>query len=397
DFMEYIPLAKCHYNPNIDYQAVYKERFNAPDTIHFDFQINGSEAFFFMAPEVTDLITSIYQKNEKYSQFENEIPVLDIALKNCLFREIEMTNEIEGVHSTRKELQEAYAQTEDKNSTSKFVGQMRQYRKLRDGTNSNFPKDCHELRAIYENLLYQDVLREDPENKLDGEIFRKGSVYVGGANGPEHSGVLPEKEIIRILETSLQILNQPNIDPLLHASLFHFIMGYVHPFYDGNGRLARYLSQIKLAEVLKIAGVLNLSLAIRQARQKYYKVFSECEKIWNKGDLTPFVISFLEFIDSAMENGLLIVEEFHHRYNSGLEAIQKISHTKSDFLFLEYMLRNSLFGGVLLTRKEISAGIGRSPNTVSKLLNKYSSYIFKHTRHRAYSYYLELNKIFALI
>lgn len=395
--MEYIPLAKCHYNPNIDYQAVYKERFNAPNTIHFDFRINGDQAFFFMAPEVTDLITSIYQKNEKYSQFENEIPVLDIAMNNCVFQEIEMTNEIEGIHSTRRELQEAYTKSKDKTSKGKFVGQMRQYVRLVNKSNSRFPRSCYEIRYIYNNLLYEDVLRADPvNNRLDGEIFRGDGVNVGGGNGIVHQGVVPEKEIIRILETSLQILDQPNIDPLLHAALFHFIMGYVHPFYDGNGRLARYLSQIKLAEVLEVAGVLNLSLAIRHAPSKYYKAFSECEKILNKGDLTPFAISFLEFIDTAMENGLQVIEEFHHRYNLGLEALKKISHKKSDFLFLEYLFRKSLFEGMPLTRKEISAVIGKSPNTVSKLLNKYSAYIFKNTQHRAYSYYLELNKIFAL-
>lgn len=394
--MKYIPLYKCFYNPNIDYKAIYHSRFSAEETIHFDFQINGAKVFFFMAPEVQDLITAIYQKNEKYSMFENNIPVLDTVMNNGIFQEIEMTNEIEGIHSTRRELQEAYTKAQDKNSSGKFVGQMRQYVKLRYGMNSNFPKNCYEIRAIYDDLLSEDVLRVDSGNKLDGEIFRKGTVNVVGGNGIIHRGLMPEKEIIRVLDTSLQILDQACIDPMVEAALFHFILGYAHPLYDGNGRLARYLSQVKLAEVLKVAGVLNLSLAINQNRNKYYKAFSECEKFWNKGDLTPFVISFLEFINTALENGLQVVEEFHHKYVFGIEAIKKISNKKSDFLFLEYLLRNSLFEGVFLTRKEISIGLHKSPNTITKLLNKYSEYILKNTQHKAYSYDLDLNKIFAL-
>lgn len=61
--MEYISLNKCYRIPNINYEAVYKDRFNAPDTIHFDFQIHGEEAFFFTAPEVSKLIRAIRQKN----------------------------------------------------------------------------------------------------------------------------------------------------------------------------------------------------------------------------------------------------------------------------------------------------------------------------------------------
>lgn len=395
--MEYVLLTKCYYNPNIDHQAVYKERFNAPNTIHFDFQINGFQAFFYMAPEVSKLIETIYQKNEKFSQFEDKIPVLQTILKNCLFKEIEMTNEIEGIHSTRRELQEAYDKSKEKNGHGKFVGQMRQYRNLVNGLNASFPKSCHEIRAIYDNLLYEDVLRGDPiNNKFDGKIFRADIVKVEGARGPEHYGIMPEEEIIRILETSLKILNQPHIDSILHVALFHFIFAYVHPFYDGNGRLARYLSQIKLSEDLGLTGVLSLSVAIREKKNKYYQAFTECEKYWNKGDLTPFVITFLEFINTAIEMGLEVVEEFYYKYTFGIEALKKISHKNSDFLFLEYLLRKSLFEGMLLTRKEISTGIGKSPNTVSKLLNKYNSYIFKNTQHKAYSYYLELNKVFAL-
>lgn len=73
--MKYIPLAKCYHDPKFSYEAEYKDRFKAESTIHFDFQINGNEAFFCMAPEISDLITTIHQTNEKYSQFENEIPV----------------------------------------------------------------------------------------------------------------------------------------------------------------------------------------------------------------------------------------------------------------------------------------------------------------------------------
>lgn len=177
------------------------------------------------------------------------------------------------------------------------------------------------------------------------KYLREGEVSVSGGNGIIHIGIRPQKEIIRILETSLQILNQSDIDSILYAALFHFILCYVHPFYDGNGRLARYLSQIKLSEDLKLAGVLNLSLAIRQDRAKYYKAFSEWENFWNKGYITPFVISFLELINMAMGMGLHAIEEFYHRYNYGIKAIKKISHKKSEFLFLEYMHRNSLFDG----------------------------------------------------
>ncbi len=35
---------------------------------------------------------------------------------------------------------------------------------------------------------------------------------------------------------------------LVSIAVFHYLFGYVHPFYDGNGRMARYLSSIFCSE-----------------------------------------------------------------------------------------------------------------------------------------------------
>ena len=47
-----------------------------------------------------------------------------------------------------------------------------------------------------------------------------------------------------------------------------------------------------------------MSYSVKERIEKYYKGFSLCEHPLNRGDLTPFVISFSELIVDAMENTL---------------------------------------------------------------------------------------------
>ncbi|MGN0060434.1 MAG: Fic family protein [Coriobacteriales bacterium] len=117
-----------------------------------------------------------------------------------------------------------------------------------------------------------------------------------------HSGVHPESLIIEDLEKSLRLLNDDTIEPLVRAAVFHYLFGYIHPFYDGNGRVNRFISSYVLSRHYEPIVGLRLSFAIKEHISAYYKAYETCEHALNRGDLTPFVIAFCEIAVAAMES-----------------------------------------------------------------------------------------------
>ena len=57
-----------------------------------------------------------------------------------------------------------------------------------------------------------------------------------------HSGIYPEEKLNEAMTAALDFLNDDNIDILIRISAFHYLFGYIHPFYDGNGRTSRFIS-----------------------------------------------------------------------------------------------------------------------------------------------------------
>ena len=78
--------------------------------------------------------------------------------------------------------------------------------------------------------------------------FRNGSVFVGHRtkveivvkhNPPYHSALKIEKALNEIYDWSQK---ENLIHPLIRAGILHHQFAYIHPFFDGNGRLARILT-----------------------------------------------------------------------------------------------------------------------------------------------------------
>ena len=112
--MEYESLSKIYYKRPAEHNKTYVERFNSPLTRHFDFQIreynhrNKYPAFFCYTEEFAMLMDEIYKKHEDLLQALQAVPplVLEQFILSSLVDEVRATSDIEGIHSTRKEIKE---------------------------------------------------------------------------------------------------------------------------------------------------------------------------------------------------------------------------------------------------------------------------------------------------
>lgn len=90
------------------------------------------------------------------------------------------------------------------------------------------------------------------------------------------------------------------LHPLIRGAMAHYYLGKIHPFADGNGRVARAVE----AWILTAAGYKYFPLYLWNYYYKnvrdYYAAFRDAQKS-KEGDLTPFVSFMLRGVNAALD------------------------------------------------------------------------------------------------
>ncbi len=344
--MSYESLGKIYYKNNEKYEDIYQSRFNSEFTIKFDFNIGEHQSFLVINNDILTLVSAIMKSDKNLSKASLGLPpiALKYFLKRCLIDEIQITNEIEGVRSTKREIR-ALVDTKEKSKEKKrLYGLVQKYKLLL--SDINFSLDtCEDIRTLYDEFVLAEVERENVKNIPDGKIFRKDMVeIISPSQKVIHKGVFPEEKIIDLLTKALNVLKVIDINPLVKIALFHYMFGYIHPFYDGNGRVSRFISSYLLNKELEKMVGFSLSNSIKNKISKYYDIFNITNEQKNKGDMTPFVIGFLELINDGVENLYNVIDSKKEQ----LDFYQKIINgyaddNKSVINILYILVQNALF------------------------------------------------------
>lgn len=99
----------------------------------------------------------------------------------------------------------------------------------------------------------------------------------------------------------LEWFNDPGkIDPVLKAAVAHLWFVTVHPFDDGNGRIARALTDLQLARTDgSKQRFYSMSAQIRKERKAYYDILEKTQK--ETLDITNWLLWFIECLDRALD------------------------------------------------------------------------------------------------
>ena len=154
------------------------------------------------------------------------------------------------------------------------------HRRLTDGTLDD-PADAGRLRRSDD--IY--VLNND-----DGTILHKPPIY----------SELPERLQRICTFANATESDRPFVHPVLRAILLHFMIGYDHPFSDGNGRAARalfYWSMLRSGYWL--TEFISISRFLKQAPALYGMAYLYTES--DEGDTTYFLIHQLQTIRKAVD------------------------------------------------------------------------------------------------
>ncbi len=395
--MSYILLSHLFYKDKNEYDALYEKRCSSESTYNLPIKIGCHNAFYCLCPEIHNISMQIMQLDKNISHIRSKLPnaaLIQFANK-CLIDEIKLTNDIEGVYSTRKELAAVLREMDGKAKKKRFYGLLNKYKMLISDTEFALNTST-DIREIYNDLVLKEVAEDSADNVPDGEIFRKDMAEVTTPTQKViHKGAYPETKIIQLMEQSLNILNQKEIPILIRISIFHYLFGYIHPFYDGNGRTSRFISSYLLSKEFEFLIGFRLSYTIKAHIKEYYDAFKECNNEKNKGDLTPFIIMFLNIILESFENLYEALEKRNHllsKFSDALTGNKNLSEELKDFAFV--LIQTSLFSNEGITKKQLGSELNISESTVNKRLSKLREIgLLLEENCKPAKYLIDLNKL----
>ncbi len=318
------------------YEKEYKMRINSSYTKKLDFNIEGNQAFFVECDEVTSLTYEILKNDKELTKLSNLYPssALKAYSNLLLINEILYTNLIEGINSSKKELNTVldFLNNNNKSETKhyRFLGLVKKYSKLIENENIDL-STCKDIRDLYDEIVLEEVLNENINNIPDGLYFRKETVEIKTSTGKLlHKGLYPEKAIIDAMQKALNFMHSKILNNLYTACIFHFIFEYIHPFYDGNGRIGRFILSYELSKELEFLLSYKISETISENIKSYYKAFEICTNKINRGDLTPFLIMMLKMIKIASNDLIKDLKDNLNRYNETIDYLNNLNSKQNE-------------------------------------------------------------------
>ena len=139
--------------------------------------------------------------------------------------------------------------------------------------------------------------RTNEEHIVSGMFGREKIHYV--APSPERV----DEEMAHFLDW---FNNHDNINSVIRSAIAHFWFVSIHPFEDGNGRLARILSDMLLARADKSEfRFYNISSQINKDKKRYYDILEKAQH--GDGDITEWICWYANTLSLALDEAENIV------------------------------------------------------------------------------------------
>lgn len=234
------------------------------------------------------------------------------------------------------------------------------------------------------NTLYQLSIAPflSAENALaKGAYYRNDTVYIVG-NKVVHTG-LPSQRLPSFMKKFIAFVKDTTLDiDVFHkAAMLHFYIAYLHPYFDGNGRMARllhlwFLIQNGWESVIEIP----LSKLIEESKEEYCRTFKQIEKNQEVSgilDITPFLLYFNQYVYGKIDG----YKKMHSSMHSFLRLCKEGKMTRKEIELWQFVQMN--YGKDEFSTKQLEKDYGHAAYATIR------SFVLKGTRlglfkHQAY-------------
>lgn len=229
------------------------------------------------------------------------------------------------------------------------------------GLKQGFEFISHKENKITEENIYKLYMMaignylDDESKPKQGNFYRHDTVYVM-SDRVEHSGI-DHKKLPEYMKSFIEFANESdNINDLLKATMLHFYIAYLHPYFDGNGRMARLIQMWFLIQKgYESTLFVPFSSYVEKSRRKYYDAYTLVEENYKLSgviDITPFLIYFTQNVYEKMTGDTVKVNTLE-KYNSALSSGEI---TEKESRLWQFVLSN--YAGDTFTTKQLEKDFG---------------------------------------
>ncbi|MBQ7528399.1 Fic family protein [bacterium] len=161
------------------------------------------------------------------------------------------------------------------------------------------PTSIKDLKAVHKIMTYLTV-------ESSGHFRKSGE---GVFAGDKCIFVCPPPNMVNNLITDLfswMKRSAGKVHPLIMAAVFHYEFVFIHPFTDGNGRMARLWHTVILCKWRESFAYIPLESQIEKNQEGYYRAISQCH---SKGNSNIFIEFMLEMIDQVLDEVMLQIDK----------------------------------------------------------------------------------------
>lgn len=264
----------------------FKEEYNSIDKIETSLlSWNSNKIFLYKSKELLSKINDYFEFFKDVNTYDDVNPEVYLGI---ICSELEGTLKIEGVNTTRKQIEQIIKTNKPQSQNDKIIINMVNGLNYIKNT-KEFNKDS--LKELY-NILSNGCL--DKKDEIGNNYYRNDMVYISNYEG------CPVDKIEKCMDTFFDFINNnlDNKDPIIKLLLpfiAHYYIIYVHPYFDFNGRTARMV-QIWIFMLTNNSTSLLLSEAINDNKNYYYKAIENTRN--SRNDLTYFITYLFDLINT---------------------------------------------------------------------------------------------------
>lgn len=242
-------------------------------------------------------------------------------LISSIMEEAISSSQMEGANTTRKAAKEMIQkERKPKNKSEQMI--MNNYATMKYIVQHKHDDLTPEKLLFIHKLIANNTLDSIEE---EGKLRENNDIYVVNYSNSEIVHIPPKKEEIELIMNDLCVFfneeQKTFIHPIIKGIIIHFMIGWIHPFTDGNGRTARALFYwYMLKKGYWLTEYLTISTIIKDTKTQYEKAFLYSEI--DQNDLTYFITYHIK----TMEKAFIALKEYISRKQK--EVIQAAKFVK---------------------------------------------------------------------
>ncbi|MEK7375855.1 MAG: Fic family protein [Candidatus Margulisiibacteriota bacterium] len=298
---------------------------------------------------------------------------LEKLLESAIVQSAESSNRIEGITAPHNRVKMLVKnKVLPKGRSEQEIAGYRDVLNLIHQSHKDIPLSENVILQFHSMLYRYTDIRSGFWKKMNNEIVDIKSDGTKVLRFKPVDAITTPEHIKGLISRFNDHLKNEDIDPLVLIPLFVFDFLCVHPFNDGNGRVARLLTLLLLYQAgYKIGKFISLERIIEESKESYYDALIASSKGWHGGkhDIFPWLEYFYGIVIAAYKEFVARVGTFKGKGSKTEQIKAQVEKFVRPFSIADIenacpnitrdMIRNVLHQ--LRDEKKIkSTGIGRS-------------------------------------